>query len=196
MKSNRLTIAGLMTFVLFAAVGFAALRQPTLLWASAVFTATVLLLSTAVVGALARQGRGRLIWSGAAIFGWAYLLIAFGLGSTSNGATPPFLTKALSDSDYQRNKTNLSGVDNSPPLGEDITEPKGGNDLVQVKVIQTAEGPIGVADSSRQPPRSVPGFDWLDQRRIVHSLAALLFAAIGAGVGRLFAAKEERGEAR
>ena len=94
----RLSILGLMAVVLFVAVGFAALRSTSALWASAVFTLTVALLSASILGAVARRGDARLPWHGFAVFGWAYLLTTFWLWPEPNGVTaPPYLSKHLID---------------------------------------------------------------------------------------------------
>jgi hypothetical protein len=49
----RFGITALMGFVLFVAVGLAALRSASALWVSATFTATVALLSASILGAMA-----------------------------------------------------------------------------------------------------------------------------------------------
>ena len=52
MKRLRFTLAQSMGIVLLIGVGFAALRSPSALSASAVFTSTVALLSAAILGAM------------------------------------------------------------------------------------------------------------------------------------------------
>ena len=71
MNRLRLTIANLMIVVLYAGLGFAALRNADEFWASATFTVAILAVSAAVVGVVARKGRARLTWLGFAVFGWA-----------------------------------------------------------------------------------------------------------------------------
>ena len=73
MRSIRFTIAWLMTVVLILALGFAALRNPTPLWAGSVSLATQAIICLAVVGAVCRTGRERAWWLGFAAFGWSYL---------------------------------------------------------------------------------------------------------------------------
>lgn len=72
MKLLRVTVAGLMEIVLVAAVGSAALRNPTIVWASALFTLLVMMLCSATLGAIAVRGPARLMWAGFAIFGSVY----------------------------------------------------------------------------------------------------------------------------
>ena len=81
MARPRLTIAQLMTIILFLGVAFAALRNANEFWASATYTLAVITVSTALVGAIARKGKSRMTWIGFAVFGWACLII--GLFSSS-----------------------------------------------------------------------------------------------------------------
>lgn len=93
MKRFRPSIAGLMALVLFAAIAFAALRGASAIWASVMFTLTLVLLSTAILGAFYCQRPARIAWAGFAVFGWAYLAMTFGPWPNKNGVTvPPFPT--------------------------------------------------------------------------------------------------------
>jgi hypothetical protein len=76
----RFSLARLMAIVLGLGLALAALRDADRLWASAAFTVSITAISTALVGALVRRGRGRPAWIGFAVFGWTYLLV---------GALPP-----------------------------------------------------------------------------------------------------------
>ena len=64
----RVSIGGLMATVLIIGLGLAALSNPTIWWASGLYTVTVGLLCTAVVATLLRRGRGRPAWVGFAVF--------------------------------------------------------------------------------------------------------------------------------
>ena len=77
MRPVRFSIAGLMGIVLFAAIGFAALRYPTETWAGVVLLGTLAALAIAVVGAFCRPAPERGGWLGFAVFGWIYLVAAF-----------------------------------------------------------------------------------------------------------------------
>jgi hypothetical protein len=79
MRSVRFTIAGLMGVVLILALGLAALRNPTGVWASFVPLVTRSLLCLAVVGAICRKGTERAWWLGFALFGWNHFGLPFGL---------------------------------------------------------------------------------------------------------------------
>ncbi|WP_406695607.1 hypothetical protein V5E97_31820 [Singulisphaera sp. Ch08] len=95
MKPHRLTIANIMVAVLFIAIAGAALRDPTRLWASALFTLTVALLCWASSMALLKRDQRRIFWAGVAIFGWVHLSLSFGLMSGDKLSRPPLLYELL-----------------------------------------------------------------------------------------------------
>lgn len=175
MKRFRVSVAGLMGIVVLAAVGFAALRNPTIVWASGLFTLTVVILCSAVLGAIAVRGPARLTWAGVAVFGWVYLGIAFGIGSEGNGATPPpFLIQALGD--YMRDSQSATWMAqiNSRPLGERFLE------------APMITGNLGGGGTK---PVTVTMINWINLRRVVHTLGTMSFALLGALVGHIFAAR-------
>lgn len=202
MKRSRLSIAGLMAVIVLIAVGFAALRNPTVLWASLIFTATVAFLATAILGSIARRGRARMTWAGVAVFGWAYLAMSFGPFPNGNGVDcPPFPTQAVNDSVKQAmqraeevrfQQGAVSGFyvqSDSPPQGEAILP-------YRVPNPSPAGVPVPVAFP---PPPGMPlhAVDWKNHRRIGHSLGAILFGLIGAVVGRTLTGRDEpTGETR
>src|SRR5207249_481279 len=63
----------------------AALRNADALWASATYTLAIIMISAALVGALARSGKARLPWAGFAVFGWACLITEWSHFGTSPG---------------------------------------------------------------------------------------------------------------
>jgi hypothetical protein len=71
----RFTVAQLMAIVIYLGFGFAALRNANVFWASATYTLALILVATALIGALARNGAARTMWTGFAVFGLGYLLI-------------------------------------------------------------------------------------------------------------------------
>ena len=73
MRRFRFTIASFGGVVLFAAVGFAALRSSSAGWDSAVFGGALVILTGSLVLAVQRRGRSRAYWVGFAIVGWIYL---------------------------------------------------------------------------------------------------------------------------
>jgi hypothetical protein len=92
MARPRVTIAGLMAVVLYAALSFAALANASAVWADTTYTIAILTVSTALLGAIVRKGPNRVPWVGFAVFGWIYVLIdllpgwfhsGFGMGNTT-----------------------------------------------------------------------------------------------------------------
>src|SRR4051794_30069555 len=77
MKRLRISIRALMVLVLFLAVGAAALRSASSVWASFLFTLTIGVLATAILGALFAGRPRRPFWAGVALFGWGSMILAF-----------------------------------------------------------------------------------------------------------------------
>jgi hypothetical protein len=85
-RSVRMKISGLMAVVLVVAVGLAALRSGSAIWAGACFLLTCGVLALAAVGSVFDTRGTRAWWLGIAIFGCGYLVLAF--------SYPPFLEDA------------------------------------------------------------------------------------------------------
>ncbi len=190
MRRPILSIAGMMAVVSLVAVGLAALRSPTILWASLTFTLLVALLATATLGAIAGRGRSRATWAGVAAFGWAYFATTFGPVPNGNGVTcPPFPTQVLIE--YLRSRGEAAdkafgaGVplwglirrDTSPPAEAILNAP--------TKAEWFYRGPILGKGPPLLPPL-LPYVDWLNLRRVGHSLGAIVFGLLGGVLGRLF----------
>ncbi len=79
MRPFRFSIGGLMAIVLVAAVGLAALRNPSATRAGAMLLLTCGILALAVVGAISRTGAERAWWLGTSLFGWGYLALCWRL---------------------------------------------------------------------------------------------------------------------
>lgn len=95
MKRFRVSVAGLMGIVLLAGVAFAALRNPTLLWANAFFSLYLALLTLAILGAWYR----RAFWKGFLVFGGTYFLLNFAPWFNVH-FSPHLLTTSLFDMAY------------------------------------------------------------------------------------------------
>jgi hypothetical protein len=102
MKPLHVSIAGMMGLVVFAGVGFAALRNASPVWAGAVTLSVFAIVGVAVLGAAYRRGAERAFWLGSALFGAIYLFltseIQLGRSATPVGKwlldpnRPPLLT--------------------------------------------------------------------------------------------------------
>jgi hypothetical protein len=75
LRSLRFSIAGLMITVLVVAIGVAALRQSSPMWAGLIFLLTCGVLSLGTV-AVAFRREYRAWWFGFSLFGWSYLAIS------------------------------------------------------------------------------------------------------------------------
>jgi hypothetical protein len=180
MRRFRFSVAGLMAVILVLAIGMAALRDPTTLWASAIFTAAVILFAASLLGAMIHRGVRRFSWAGMAVFGWSYLVVSFGPWPGNMVGPPPLLPSCLLDHyqhfivsdgktiyytsgiyiDYYKSTTGIRGA--GTPMG-------GGSIMGGIKTVDvTAYNQTG------------------------HSLGAMLFGIIGAFAGRFFAARRER----
>ncbi len=73
MRTVRFSIAGLMGAVLVAAVGLAALRIASPIWAGAMLLLTYVVLGLAILCAVLRGRAERAWWLGFCVFGWGYL---------------------------------------------------------------------------------------------------------------------------
>ena len=88
----RTTILGLMAAVAVVAVAFAALKNPTIWWASGLFTLEVGLFGAASVSAVLRRGRARAVCLGFSVFGALYLHVNYSMISMSDRYMfPPLL---------------------------------------------------------------------------------------------------------
>jgi hypothetical protein len=76
MRRIRFTIASMLTVVLFFAIGFAALREASDLWASGIFTLTLGVLLLSILLAVYRTAARRAFWVGFALLGWGYLALS------------------------------------------------------------------------------------------------------------------------
>ena len=97
MRKMRFSIAGLMGFVLIAAVGVGGLKNANEVWASGCFTLMVVCLVAAILNAVQGRGKDRAYWTGFAVAGWAYLLVTFGTMDWSEGTLPGPITGQLFD---------------------------------------------------------------------------------------------------
>ena len=95
--TKRISIAGLMGFVLFAALGFAGLKGASEAWASSCFTLLAVALVVAPLNAWQGRGKGRAYWGGFAAAAWIDCLIVFGPMGPARVNPPPLATAALSD---------------------------------------------------------------------------------------------------
>src|SRR3954468_630295 len=78
MQRHRFSIAAMMVAVIILALGLAALQAGTSFWLKAVYTATLVVLLLAIIGARYRPRGEAAFWFGFAVFGWGYFLMGIG----------------------------------------------------------------------------------------------------------------------
>jgi hypothetical protein len=99
MRHVRFSLATSLLVVGFCGVAFAALRSPSVMWASALFTLSLGFLIVALIGVLFCRGPRRLFWGGFALCGWIYFLANFGPWA-SEAIGPHLVTTAMFDIVY------------------------------------------------------------------------------------------------
>jgi hypothetical protein len=176
-----------MLFLLPIAVGLAALRDPSELWASSVFSLTVGVLLVSALGTAARRGASRIAFLGFTLFGGSYLVLAFGPSAWINpdGLRPPTLvTRILLD---RIRESQLGPAANWKVISVGISLP---NTVVQIASSpadltnpQSSTGPLNIW--SLYIPYEVSPY-----KQIAHSMLALVVGTLGAVAGRILVARE------
>lgn len=192
MRRLRIPLWILMSAILLVAVAFAALRHPTELVASGVFTLAVGLLGFAVVGAAGTRGRKRLAWVSFATFGGLYAALSFGpFFSPTAVRPPPLLATTLMTTGLQRLDLELS------PPGQSSLQTQAGSffipqstDITYSIMTNISPGSPLVLGSGLTPVVNREPF-----YQVGHSLALLLFGFIAAVV-TLIVTAFRRDEAR
>jgi hypothetical protein len=111
MNRFRVTIRSAMALVLFAGIGFAALRDPSVWWVGGVVACLLGLLLTACIGAMHRTGRERTFWLGIVVFGGGYRLLASVLSRDDTGNPVAVIDRIL----------DMVALDRSvPPVGANV----------------------------------------------------------------------------
>lgn len=171
----RLTLRGLLLFMLVAGLVLAAVARPTPLAASLLFLGAVAVLLGAVAAAIYAGGRARAAAGGASIFGWAYLVMAFGPFAWLNneGLRPPTLAP------IRLYRVIYPDVDSSGPSHRvDMRWVSGGGDDAR-----PGDG-SALSTEIRAFPSRAHGYSIriASADQVLHTLSALVFAAIGAAI--------------
>jgi hypothetical protein len=94
MPRTRLSIAGLMGFVVVVAIGIGGLKAADPIWASSCYTLAFFSLIASVILAIQRRERKRAFWVGFAVAGWPFFYLSM-QQITVNGTRPQLLTELL-----------------------------------------------------------------------------------------------------
>jgi hypothetical protein len=159
---NRSSLAGLLGLVLILALGLASIREASEIWAQTIVTLTLVFLFVAALAAWTGRRRDG-AWRGAALFGWGYVLLAFGPGAAWFG--DKLLTNAVLDIAVH----SMHGDGLSPPPPPAGTPSNSAN-----KAALQTQYPVGVQNIKM-------GY----AREIGHASLALMSAIVGALVGQV-----------
>jgi hypothetical protein len=158
---RRIPIRTLMVLILLSAIGLAALRNASNLWAGMMLLTALGIVGVAVLGAAILSGREQCWWGGFAFFGGGYLALAVGPW-LSDTFEPKLATSQLIKEIY----------------GWKFESPY----LPKVKVVEIDEVK-GVSKERLVTPKK-PAYEYF--QRVGHSLFALLAGLIGGSVGAWF----------
>lgn len=168
MSKFRLPLWTLLASVLLFGVGLGALKNPSVLLASAIFTLAVLSLSVTPVVAVASFGRGRLAWLTFTQVGAAYLGLTF-FGQVV--PTPRFAPSGWVAAGLNR----LEGI-----MDANQPDSDGLNDIQPVQgFIYPGPGTVSVS-SVQQSAESIRMQKQTEFRQIGHSLTTLGFGPVAA----------------
>ena len=200
MRPPRFSIGSLLTLIAIFAVGLAALRSPSPLWASTTYTVAAVAIVAGVSNAILGRGARRAYWIGFALFGGVYFHFTF----SSN----QFLTETALDLLYPHVTQQLPQpppgplVPPSPPQFDSgasgslvVYSPQQGSGGPTIApptpvLYPTAQPGVSAWDYWMKPDRYIgedlltpmeftAKFSSVSFRKIGHSLAALLAATLG-----------------
>jgi hypothetical protein len=161
MRPPRFSLATLMAATVLIGIVVAGLRHATSLWAVTSFSLAVVILATAILGAVFRRDRRRVYWTGFAVFGWGYLVLCFAPWFEERVGPHLLTTIVLEDSH--------SYLGPQPRLM--VTSPAPGSAMTTVST-----SPIAWDGSTEQE----------NYHRIGQSLFALLFGYLGGMIATYF----------
>ena len=172
MNLVRFSLLSLVLLVLAAAFAFAALRSMSDVWASAAFTLSLAFLCVATLMTIFQEGGRRAFWTGCAVVGWIYSLVAFSPFFKSE--SPELLTGRFLQYVYSKLPPEIQ----LPPAARQ----------------QLGEGPLGQSMHTMYPGLGGVSAEFTVNirrpfpqeqfRRVGHSLFSLMFALLGGICGR------------
>jgi hypothetical protein len=180
----RFSIASLLVAVLTFGLAFAALREPTDAWDSAMLGLSLLLLLGATIFAVHRTGNRRAYWLGFALFGWTYLVLS------QISAIEPRLptTKGLAylDSKIADRAISMTFAFTTTATPSSPGQPVQAAAFIANGTTLVTNQATGVRfwNAATGAPMAGPNGSTENFVRIGHSLLALLLALIGANLSR------------
>jgi hypothetical protein len=188
LRRLRIPIAGLMLAILPLAIGLAALRNPSELWASALFSLAVLALLASALGTVARRGASRMAFLGFTLFGGCYLTWAFGpwVWFNRDGLRPPPLVTGMLLDRIQETQVGPTADWKGISYGILLSSTRL-QQTVRWADLANAPAPTGsLSVGSMYVPYDVSPY-----KQIAHSMLALLAGALGIFISRIVAPRED-----
>src|SRR5262249_50064300 len=194
----RISIARMLMIVAYCGLGFAAVRSPSWICASVVFSLIVASLAVARLTAVYRLGARRAFWTGFAFCGWLYLGLST-QGWNGSSPSPLIVTTPLMDLAYP----SIVGISAPPPT------PAAGVMMGMMRGRMMGMGGMmggggmggpgvstqGIWEYWSEPPQAAGQFSWLVPepfRVICHSMLAPIVALLGGLLAsRLHRTREE-----
>jgi hypothetical protein len=199
MRPPRFSIGSLLTLIAIFAVGLAALRSPSPLWASTTYTVAAVAIVAGVSNAILGRGARRAYWLGFSLFGGAYFYLADGSNRLVTVTTLDLLYPHVT---RQLPQATLGGLPSGgafaptpvPPAPLLAPPPAAVGTPFQVAAyappqVSIAPPAVSAWDHWTKPDRdlgeyahptdSSARFSSVSFRQIGHSLAALLAATLG-----------------
>jgi hypothetical protein len=187
MRLPRFSIAGLMGLIVVVAVGVAALRFASELWAGILLMLTLGVLGASVLAFHERAGARRAWWRGFALFGWGYAVLA--LGPWASDAIAPNLPTTMGlDKLYERMHPEVEGRSSRRISHLRLSRYLNATDPSSTPLVDSSGARIAWAKAfSLATDATLESF-----RLVGHCLWALLVACVGGIVGRALHARGER----
>jgi hypothetical protein len=202
MRPPRFSIGSLLTLIAIFAVGLAALRSPSPLWASTTYTVAAVAIVAGVSNAILGRGARRAYWIGFALFGGAYFYLTHGsnrlVTETMLDLLYPRVIRQLPQATLFTLSAQPAFAPTPVPPGQMVAPPPTSVGTFQVAVYappQVSIAPVSISpavsawDHWTKPDRNVgeyatptdfsARFSSVSFRQIGHSLAALLAATLG-----------------
>lgn len=185
----RFTLRGLLITVTVAAIGSAALANPTDLWASVVFSGTLALLMFYLLLAVVRRGAARAVAMGFVLCGGAYLALVLVPGAETNIVPNLVTSRVLTEAEtaWHNSTPSVSSISSpsSIPLAPQGNILTGFGGSPTVRLWSMVNGQVFVPGGSNW---STSPF-----QRIGHCLWTLLLATLGCVAARFLYIGGEEG---
>jgi hypothetical protein len=194
---RRVSIRGLMAFVLVSAVGLAAFRNAGELWAGMLLLAALAAVGAAVMGAVILRGSERCWCAGFAFFGGGYLALAFGPWLSDTFQSKLGTTHLLGQI-YEQLHPSTSQVNGNLEVLKAALEDAVASAQRARGLARSAQDPSRVATGNRvaalnQQIATLKSSPTRDQfERVGHSLFALLAGLVGGTLAVWFYARRDR----